>query len=227
MVTCSLFLAAFVLFFIIIFYANSLNDFLIGVFINIVFLLLVFGIMRCVAVSPTAVDMWKEDKRCLAIKDTLTNIHDNINEYEIKEDYSTNNWIRGNITIAHKTNNIVHEICILDDEGNSYIHWYRNGKLVLRNGYKSKNRMDFKEQYYPLVDNWYTTEALNDAIFDLVEKLIEAKKKSIKLSNEYCNTELLTGECPSTKTLEVTAPIETTITAEVSQNNNILYKEQI
>lgn len=227
MITCLLFLAAFVLLFIIIFHSNSLDDFIIGVSINVVLLLLLFGIMRCAALSSTASTMWRKDKRCLAIKNTLTKIHDNINEYEINEDYSTNNWWRGNITITHKANNIVHEICIHDDEGNSYIHWYRNGKLVLRNGYRGKNSISFKEQYYPLVDSWYTTEALNDYIFDLIEKLIEAKKDNIKLSNKYCNTELLTGECPSTKTLEVTAPIETTITAEVSQNNNILYKEQI
>lgn len=227
MITCLLFLAAFVLFFIIISYANSLNDFLIGIFINIALLFFVFGIMRCVAASSTATDMWKEDKRCLAIKNTLTEICNNIDNYEINEDYSANNWFRGNVIITNKANNIVHKIWIRDDEGNSYIHWYRNGKLVLRNGYMGKNLIGFKEQYYPLADSWYTTEALNDGIFDLIEELIEAKKKSIKLSNEYCNTELLTGECPSTKTLEVTAPIETTITTEVSQNNNILYKEQI
>ena len=183
--------------------------------------------MRCAAFSPTAETMWKKDKRCLAIKDTLTKIRNNINEYEINEDYSTNNWMRGNITITNKANNIVHKIEIHNNIGNSYINWYRNDKLVLRNGYKGKDVLSFKEQYYPLADSWYATEALNDHIFDLIEKLIEAKKDNIKLSNKYCNTELLTGECPSTKTLEVTAPAETTITAEVSQNNNILYKEQI
>lgn len=227
MITCLLFLAALVLFFIIIFYSNSLDDFIIGASINVVLLLLLFGIMRCAVLSSTASNMWRKDKRCLAIRNTLTEIYDNIDGYEIKEDYSTNNWMRGNITITHKVNNIVHEIEIHDNCGNSYINWYRNGKLVLRNGYRDKDLITFKEQYYPLADSWYTTEALNDYIFDLIEKLIEAKKDNIKLSNKYCNTELLTGECPSTKTLEVTAPVETTITAEVKQNNNILYKEQI
>lgn len=227
MVTCLLFLLAFILFFIIIFYAKSLDDFILAVFINIVLVFLVFGIMRCVAASSTATTMWKEDKRCLAIKNALTEICNNIDSYEINEDYSTNNWMCGNVIITNKANNIVHKIWIRDDEGNSYIHWYRNGKLVLRNGYKGKSLLSFKEQYYPLADSWYTTEALNDGIFDLIEELIEAKKKNSKLSNEYCNTELLTDGCPSTKTLEVTAPVETTITAEVSQNNNILHKEQI
>ena len=227
MITCLLFLAAFILLFTIIFYSNSLNDFIIGVSINVVLLLLIFGMVRVAAASPTASTMWKKDKRCLTIRNTLTEICNNIDEYEIKEDYSTNNWMRGNITITHKANNIVHEICIHDDVESSYINWYRNGKLVLCNGYRGKNLISFKEQYYPLVDSWYTTEALNDYIFDLVEKLIEAKKDNIKLSNKYCNTELLTSGSPSTKMLEVTAPTETTITAEVSQNNNILYKEQI
>lgn len=227
MVTCLLFLLAFILFFIIIFYAKSLDDFIIGVLVNIVLVLLILGALRCVALSSTATTMWREDKRCLAIRNTLTEIYDNVDEYEINEDYSTNNWFRGNITITHKANNITHKIEIHDNEGNSYINWYRNGKLVLRNGYKGKSLTNFKEQYYPLADSWYTSEALNDFIFDLVEKLIEAKKENSKLSNKYCNTELLTDGCPSTKTLEVTAPIETTITAEVSQNNNILHKEQI
>lgn len=227
MITCLLFLAAFVLLFIIIFYANSLDDFIIGVSANIVLMFLIFGIMRCVPVSSTATTMWREDKRCLAIKNTLIEIYDNIDEYEINEDYSTNNWMRGNITITHKANNVTHKIEIYDNERNSYINWYRNGKLVLRNGYRDKSLTNFKEQYYPLANNWYTSEALNDYIFNLIEKFIKAKKENIKCSNKYCNTELLTGECPSTKTLEVTAPAETTITAEVSQNNNILYKEQI
>lgn len=227
MITCLLFLAAFVLLFIIIFYSKSLDDCIFGVSINIVILLLILGVMRCAAFSVTAETMWREDKRCLAIKNTLTEIYDNIDEYEINEDYSTNNWMRDTITITHKVNNVTHKIKIYDNKGNSYINWCRNGKLVLRNGYRGKNLISFKEQYYPLVDSWYTSEALNDYIFDLIEKFIKAKKENIKLSNKYCNTELLTDGCPSTKTLEVTAPIETTITAEVSQNNNILHKEQI
>lgn len=227
MVTCLLFLLAFILFFITIFYAKSLNDFVIGVFVNVIILLLILGITRCAALSPTAKTMLEEDKRCLVIRNTLTEIYDNIDEYEINEDYSTNNWFRGNITITHKANNVTHKIEIHDDVGNSYINWYRNGKLVLRNGYKGKYLTNFKEQYYPLADSWYTSEAINDHIFDLIEKFIKAKKENIKLSNKYCNTELLTDGCPSTKTLEVTAPVETTITAEVSQNNNILHKEQI
>lgn len=227
MVTCLLFLLAFILFFITIFYAKSLDDFILAAFVNIVILLLLLGIMRCTALSPTARDMWEGDKRCLAIKNTLTEIYDNVDEYEINEDYSINNWMYGNITITHKANNITHKIEIRDNAENSYINWYRNGKLVLRNGYKGKSLINFKEQYYPLVDNWYTSEALNDYIIDLIEKFIKAKKENIKLSDKYCNTELLTDGCSSTKTLEVTAPIETTITAEVSQNNNILHKEQI
>lgn len=227
MVTCLLFLLAFILFFIVIFYAKSLDDFILAIFVNAAILLLLLGVLRCFALSPTAANMWEEDKRCLAIKNTLTEIYDNIDEYEINEDYSTNNWFRGNIAITHKANNIVHEIEIYDDEGNSYINWYRNGKLALRNGYMGKSLTNFKEQYYPLADSWYTSERLNDYIFDLIEKLINAKKENIKLSNKYCNTELLTNGCPSTKMLEVTAPAETTITAEVSQNNNILHKEQI
>lgn len=227
MLTCLLFLLSFILFFIIIFYANLLNDFIIGVFVNVVILLLAFGIFRSAALSSTASTMWREDKRCLAIRNTLTEIYDNVDEYEINEDYSTNNWMYGNITITHKANNVTHKIEIRDNEGNSYINWYRNGKLVLRNGYKGKSLTNFKEQYYSLVDSWYASEALNDYIFDLIEKFIKKKKENIKLSNKYCNTELLTDGCPSTKTLEVTAPVETTITAEVSHNNNILHKEQI
>lgn len=227
MLTCLLFLLAFILFFIIIFYAKSLDDFIFGVLVNIVLILLISGVLRCVVLSSTATDMWREDKRCLAIKNTFTEIYNNIDEYEINEDYSTNNWMHGNITITHKVNNVTHKIEIYNNEGNSYINWYRNGKLVLRNGYKGKSLTNFKEQYYPLADNWYTSEALNDYIFDLIEKFIKAKKENIKLSNKYCNTELLTNGYPSTKTLEVTAPVETTITAEVSQDNNILHKEQI
>ena len=227
MLTCLLFLLAFALIFILCFYAKSLDDFIFGVFLNVVIILLILGILRCFALSPTATNMWKEDKRCLAIENTFTEIYNNIDEYEINEDYSTNNWMRGNIIITHKANNVTHKIEIRDNEGNSYINWYRNDKLVLRNGYKGKSLTNFKEQYYPLVDSWYTSEALNDYIFDLIEKFIKAKKENIKLSNKYCNTELLTDGCPSTKTLEVTAPIETTITAEVSSNNSILHKEQI
>lgn len=227
MITCLLFLCAFVLIFILCSYTKSLDDFIFGVFLNVAVLLLILGIFRCAALSPTARDMWEGDKRCLAIKNTLTEIYNNVDEYEINEDYSTNNWFRGNITITHKANNVTHKIEIRDNEGNSYIDWYRNGKLVLRNGYKGKSLTNFKERYHPLVDSWYTSEALNDYIFDLIEKFIKAKKENIKLNNKYCNTELLTDGCPSTKTLEVTAPVETTITAEVLQNNNILHKEQI
>jgi hypothetical protein len=61
----------------------------------------------------------------------------------------------------------------------------------------------------------------------LVENIIKAKRQNDILNNEYCNTDLLIGKNPSTKTLEVTAPVDTTITAEVSQNNNIIHQEQI
>jgi hypothetical protein len=226
MLTFFIFVLAVISFFIAVSCIERGNEILIAFCFSGALLCLILVGMRCGAVSPTARDMWAYDKRCLAIKNTLTDICDNISEYEIKEDYSENRWNYGNVIITHRPTGTVHKMWISDADGNSYIHWYRNGQLVLRNGYKGKN-VDFKEEYYPLVNNWYTTEAINDYIFQLIENIIKAKRANDILNNEYCNTDLLIGNSPSTKTLEVTAPVDTTITAEVSQNNNIIHQEQI
>ena len=226
MLTFFIFVFALILFFIAVDYVGKGNENLIAICFSASLLSLILVGMRCSAVSPTARDMWATDKRCLAIKNTLTNICDNISEYEIKEDYSENRWNYGNVIITHRPTGTMHKMWISDDDGNSYIHWYRNGQLVLRNGYKGKN-VDFKEEYYPLVNSWYTSEAINDYIFQLIENIIKAKRANDILNNEYCNTDLLIDNSPSTKTLEVTAPVDTIITAEVSQNNNIIHQEQI
>ena len=227
MITFSLFAIAFFLLIFVIYTIEENHDFLGPIAAGAMIVCLIAGIMRCCAHSDTAITMWNHDDRCLTIKNALINIKDNIREYDIKEDYSTSQWRRGNVVITHKSTGTVHKMWIGDDEGDSYIHWYQNGKLVLRNGYKNKRIGEFAEEYYPLVNSWYTSEAINDYIFKLVEEIIKAKRVSDTLSNEYCNTDLLSGNTPSTKTLEVTAPVDTTITAEVSQNNNIIHQEQI
>lgn len=224
MLTFFIFLLALILFFIAVGHIESGNENLVAICFSGALLGLILAGMRCGAVSPTARNMWATDERCLVIKNTLTSIRDNIREYEIKEDYSENRWKYGNVIITHRPTGTVHKMWISDSDGSSYIHWYRNGQLVLRNGYKGVN---FREEYYPLVNSWYTSEAINDFIFQLIENIIKAKKANDILNNEYCNTDLLIGNSPSTKTLEVTAPVDTTITAEVSQNNNIIHQEQI
>ena len=226
MLTFFILLFALLLFFISVGYSERGKETFSAICFSGTLLCLILVGMRCCVVSPIARDMWVTDERCLAIKNTLTGIRNNIREYEIKEDYSESRWSYGNVIITHRPTGTIHKIWISDDDGNSYIHWYRNGQLVLRNGYKGKN-VDFKEEYYPLVNSWYTSEAINDFIFQLIKDIVEAKKANDILNNEYCNTDLLIGNTPSTKTLEVTAPADTTITAEVSQNNNILHQEQI
>ena len=226
MFTFFIFVLALILFFIAVACVEGGNENLVAICFSGALLCLILVGMRCGTVSPTARDMWAADERCLVIKNTLIGIRDNIREYEIEEDYSKSRWKRGNVIITHKPTGTVHKIWISDTDGNSYIHWYRNGQLVLRNGYKGK-RASFKEEYYPLANSWYTSEAINDFIFQLIENIVKAKKANDNLNNEYCNTDLLIGNGPSIKTLEVTAPVDTTITAEVSQNNNIIHQEQI
>lgn len=79
---------------------------------------------------------------------------------------------------------------------------------------------EFKYVYY-LSDSNYTNEALNDKIIDLFLIIIKnsySTAADINLFNSYK---------ARTKTLEVTAPANTTITGTVAEQGQIIHTETL
>lgn len=79
---------------------------------------------------------------------------------------------------------------------------------------------DFKYVYY-LSDSNYTNEALNDKIIDLFLIIIKnsySTAADINLFNSYK---------AQIKTLEVTAPVNTTITGTVTEQGQIIHTETL
>lgn len=191
------------------------------------------GIARLAAYSPTANRMWKEDHDCLIIKDTLCDIRDNIGDYEVENNFIDAVVLKGELILIHKETGVKHILSVDNSAACSYFMWVKDGHIVIRNGYivhdkdKGGSFNDFSEEFYPLANDWYISEAINDKIFDLIKEIIHAKKEFDKKENAklaHKNIDLLNdkektaSEEPTTKTLQIVAPIDAIITVEASRD---------
>lgn len=152
--------------------------------------------------------MWATDNRCIAIKNVFDYIEDNPQQFDVSCDNVSR--CRSNIIIIDKANGDDHKIYIDDSFSVSYIHWYKNDKLVIRNGYKHNCSVSQRKEYLPFGYDTYVAEALNDYIFDEIEDILISQKK-LKTFTRHHNFELL-NTSSTTKTLEITAPVTITIT---------------
>lgn len=171
--------------------------------------------------SPTANRMWQGYESDVGIiRKTLEIIEQNISDYSFSELKFSD--VNNNCTLkfVHKATGDEHSIYIDNSILQEYIHWYKNGKLVVRNGIKD-------EQEYPAFhEDIHVCTVINGYIFEKVEDIVNAAKR-FKTSQNLGNVSLLTDTPPTTKTLELTAPAESTITGTVSEQGQIIHTETL
>lgn len=171
--------------------------------------------------SLTALDIWRNYKGNAGIvRKTLENIESNISEYSFSEIKFSK--INDNCTLKfiHRVTGDKHSIYINNSFRREYIHWYKNGKLVIRNGIHN-------EQEYPAFhEDIHVCAVLNGFIFNKIENIVEVAKR-FNASQNLGDVSLLTDTQPTTKTLEITAPTNTTITGTIIEQGHILHKETL
>lgn len=186
-------------------------------FISLVF---IGFILRLCAYSPTADKLWESpNSKAYIIRQQLEYFVQNPKEIKVISN-SAEQGTKIKIDIIENKTGTIHNIWINDGLGNSWIHWYVNGQLAFHNGYLTAGVKGSKYVYY-LSDSNYTNEALNDKIIDLFLIIIKNSHSTaadINLFNSYK---------ARTKTLEVTAPANTTITGTVAEQGQIIYTETL
>lgn len=173
------------------------------------------------SLSPTALNMWRNYKGNVGVvRKTLESIESNISEYSFSEIKFSK--INDNCTLkfVHRVTGDRHSIYINNNFRREYIHWYKNGKLVIRNGIHNE------QEYLAFHKDIHVCAVLNGFIFNKIENIVAVAER-FKTSQNLGDVSLLTDTQPTTKTLEITAPTNTTITGTIIEQGHILHKETL
>ena len=171
--------------------------------------------------SPTAISMWRNYKDDVGIiRKTLENIECNISEYSFKEIKFNNVDNNCTLNFVHRVTGDKHSIYINNNFHRKYIHWYKNVKLVIRNGINNS------QEYPAFHEDIHVCTVLNGFIFSKVKDIVKAAKR-FNISQNLGDVSILVSKQPVTKTLEMTAPVDSVITGTVTEQGQIIHKETL
>lgn len=168
--------------------------------------------------SPTANNCWDWYRGNVGIiHKKLDEIDKNIANYNFSEARVT-----GSDCVLKFTDKITgdeHSIWVHDDV-TTYMHWYMNGQLVIKNGTRDH------EEFPGLHESMWVCSSLNRRIFEKVEDIVERIKR-YNISKQLGTPSLLSTGQHQTKTMEITAPTTTTITGTVTEQGQIIHTETL
>ena len=197
-------------------FKKSYNNHFLHIPIIIVLVLTFFGLTNYF--SPTAFDCWRLYRGDVGIiHKKLDEIDNNIANYNFSEVRLT-----GTDCVLKFTDKITgdsHSIWVHDDS-RTYMHWYMNGQLVIKNGTRDR------EEFPGLHESMWVCSSLNILIFEKVEDIIERIKR-YNISKQMGTPTLLSIDQPQTKTMEITAPTSTIITGTVTEQGQIIHTETL
>ena len=197
-------------------FKKSYNNHFVHIPIIIVLALTFFGLINYF--SPTAYDCWRNYRGNVGIvHKKLDEIDNNIANYNFSEVSLT-----GSNCVLKFTDKITgdeHSIWVHDDV-TTYLHWYMNGQLVIKNG--TRNR----EEFPGLHESMWVCNNLNRRIFEKVEG-IAVRIKRYNISKQLGTPALLSSDQPQTKTMEITAPVSTIITGTVTEQGQTIHTETL
>lgn len=161
---------------------------------------------------------WRENDKCkqveifqISLRNNLTDIKMNRNESDIIHD-------RQRIVFDISFNGKNHKIYFTEDRYGdpAYMEWHLDNTLLFQNGTIDGN--EFK--YFS--DSNYTNEAINEKIYEELNELyLEWQKVIAPKEGAF----LLNQEPNDSKTLEITAPRNTTITGTVTEQGQTIHTE--
>ena len=197
-------------------FKKSYNNHFLHIPIIIVFTLIFFGLINYF--SPTAHDYWWHYRGNVGIiHKKLDEIDNNIANYNFSEVRLTDSDCV--LKFTDKITGDEHSIWVHDDV-TTYMHWYMNGQLVIKNGTRNH------EEFPGLHESMWVCSSLNRRIFEKVEDIIQRIKR-YNISKQLGTPILLSTEQPQTKTMEITAPVSTTITGTVTEQGQIIHTETL
>ena len=163
---------------------------------------------------------WRENDKCkqveifqISLKNKLSEVQMNCNESNINQDEQR-------IVFGISFNNKNHKIHFTKDRYRDpvYMEWYLDNTLLFQNGKINGN--EFK--YFS--DSNYTNEAINEKIYEELNVLyLEWQKVIAPKEGAF----LLNLEPDDSKTLEITAPRNTTITGTVTEQGQTIHTETL
>lgn len=197
-------------------FKKSYNNHFLHIPIIIVFTFIFFGLINYF--SPTAHDYWWHYRGNVGIiHKKLDEIDNNIANYNFNEVRLT-----GSDCVLKFTDKITgdeHSIWVHDDV-TTYMHWYMNGQLVIKNGTRDR------EEFPGLHESMWVCNSLNRRIFEKVEDIVERIKRH-NISKQLGTPTLLNTNQPQIKTMEITAPVSTTITGTVTEQGQTIHTETL
>ena len=197
-------------------FKKSYNNHFLHIPIIIVLALIFFSLKNYA--SPTANGCWEWYKgNAGIIHKKLDEIDNNIANYTFSEARVT-----GSDCVLKFTDKITgdeHSIWVHDDV-TTYMHWYMNGQLVIKNGTRDH------EEFPGLHESMWVCNSLNKRIFEKVEDIVERIKR-YNISKQLGTPTLLNTDQPQTKTMEITAPVTTTITGTVTEQGQTIHTETL
>lgn len=168
--------------------------------------------------SPTANKCWDRYRgNAGIIHKKLNEIDNNIANYNFTEVRLTSSDCV--LKFTDKTTGDEHSIWVHDDN-TTYMHWYMNGQLVIKNGTRDH------EEFPGLHESMWVCSSLNRRIFEKVEDIVERIKR-YNISKQLGTLTLLNTGRSQTKTMEITAPVTTTITGTVTEQGQIIHTETL
>ena len=197
-------------------FKKSYNNHFLHIPIIIVFALIFFGLINYF--SPTAYDCWRHYSGNVGIiHKKLDEIDNNIANYNFSEVRLTSSDCV--LKFTDKITGDEHSIWVHDDV-TTYMHWYMNGQLVIKNGTRDH------EEFPGLHESMWVCSGLNRRIFEKVEDII-GRIKRYNISKQLGTPTLLNADQPQTKTMEITAPVSTTITGTVTEQGQTIHTETL
>ena len=197
-------------------FKRSYNNHFLHIPIIIVLALIFFGLKNYF--SPTANNCWdRYNGNAGIIHKKLDEIENNIANYNFKESRLTSSDCV--LKFTDKTTGDEHSIWVHVDN-TTFMHWYMNGQLVIKNGTRDH------EEFPGLHESMWVCSSLNIRIFEKVEDIVERIKRH-NISKQLGTPTLLNTNQTQTKTMEITAPVSTTITGIVTEQGQTIHTETL
>ena len=163
---------------------------------------------------------WRENDKCkqveifqISLRNNLTDVKMNRNESDIIHD-------RERIVFDISFNDKNHKIYFTEDRYGDlvYMEWYLDNTLLFQNG-----KIDGDEFKY-FSDSNYTNKDINEKIYEELNVLYLEWQKAIAPKE---GAFLLNQKPKDSKTLEITAPRNMTITGTVAEQGQIIHTETL
>lgn len=197
-------------------FKKSYNNHFLHISIIIV-LVLIFSSIRNYF-SLTANGYWLHYRGNIGIvHKKLDEIDNNITNYNFNEVRLTG--LDCVLKFTDKITGDEHSIWV-HDGATTYMHWYVNGQLVIKNGEYDR------EEFPGFHESMWVCNSLNKRIFEKVEDIV-ARIKRYNISKQLGTPTLLSTDRHQTKTMEITAPTTTTITGTVTKQGQIIHTETL